>query len=93
MIRQMFVLQDVKGGTFGNPVFVPSLGTLVRDITDVVNDRKADQLLSKHPADFRLFRLGEFDDTSGRFVLSEHPEFILDCSSLILVGSEATAAS
>lgn len=82
--RQVFVLQDIKGSTFGNPVFVPSLGTLVRDIQDVVNDPKSDQLLSKHPSDFRLFRLGEFDDASGIFKLSEHPEFVLDCSSLIL---------
>lgn len=82
MILEMFSLRDVKAETFGKPIAVASAGVLIRDIQTVVNDPKGDQLLSKYPRDFHLYRLGTFDDAKGTFELLPLPDFFLDVGSL-----------
>jgi len=36
--------------------------------------------MSRHPADFRLVRLGEYDDNSGKLFPLDSPEFVCNLS-------------
>lgn len=65
MNKEMYSLFDKKAEQFGIPMFVPSLPPLLRDLRDEL--KKGTGMLSVHPEDFALFRLGSFDDVVGTF--------------------------
>lgn len=83
-----FSLFDRVGQRYGNPFpveFVPSMDAAIqfarRSVADAVNDKQT--LIGLHPADFQLFRVGEFDVKNGVFVALDSPEFICDVAGLV----------
>ena len=62
-------IRDSAADAYGRPFFLPSVGVAIRSFTDEVNRSSEDNQIYQHPEDFDLFELGEFDDTTGRFVL------------------------
>lgn len=73
-MHRIISIRDNKVGTYGNPTVVPHLANLTRDIAEVVNDGKS--LLSKHPQDFELYELGQFDPQTGELVCESKPKFL-----------------
>lgn len=73
---------DVQSQAFMRPLFVAARGAGMRIVQDEVNRVAQDNVLYQHPADFRLFELGLFDDSSGLFELHALPSLVADCSSL-----------
>lgn len=67
---------DRAAGAYGRPVFSASVGASVRSFQDECNREAADNPMFAHAKDFDLYRLGEFDDASGRFTSLEMPEMI-----------------
>lgn len=63
MITKMFSVFDSKAGVFATPFFMPTKGMAIRSFMDVSNDEST--MLCKHPEDFSLFVIGEFDDEKG----------------------------
>lgn len=94
MKLDVLALRDVKAETFGPLMAVPSVGALVRELTDVVNNPASDEMIRKHPRDFQLMRIGSFDNASGVFAPLALPEFVLDIAVLAegQGGSAATVA-
>lgn len=84
MIQQVYALRDRKADVFGRPVFVASVGSLIRELTDVVSGGGQDTL-ARHPGDFALYRLGTFDDVKGVFDLLPLPDFVLEVATLLPV--------
>lgn len=68
---------------YGRPFFVPHVNAAVRGFTDEVNNPQSD--LFKHPADYDLFQLGDFDDSDGSFALLKKPEFVIAAKSVLKV--------
>lgn len=64
---------DSAAGVFGRPFFVPSTAVAVRSFRDEVMRDEIHNDLHKHPNDFVLYQLGEFDDNSGGFVVLDRP--------------------
>lgn len=60
-------VKDRAADVFNRPFFVPHRNVAIRDFTDEVNRVAADNQLNKHPDDFDLYLLGEFDDNKGEF--------------------------
>lgn len=77
MIRLVVAVRDGATGLFGQPFFVTARGQAVRAFSDEVNRRAPDNDLNKHPEDFELFCLGEFDESSGRFGSLGDPEVLI----------------
>jgi len=73
MKRVICAVFDLAISTFGQPLFVAGIGGALRSFQDEVNrpSDRDDNPLNRHPADFELWYLGEFDDTSGEFTLLE----------------------
>lgn len=69
MITKAFCVYDSKALVYGVPMFIPSVGAAVRSFADVCND--PDSVVCKHPSDFVLYEIGEFDDATGRLVAYE----------------------
>lgn len=66
---KVYVVYDCKVEAFMAPFFMQSRGQAMRAFADSVNDRSG--RYRAHPADFTLFELGEFDDSSGSLSLYE----------------------
>lgn len=63
MISGVFSIFDVKSDTFNVPFFMPTPGAAVRAFGDLVNDK--DSRIAKHPEDYKLVKIGAFDDVTG----------------------------
>lgn len=73
MNHKIFTVHDAKAKAYLPPFYMPEVGMATRAITDCVNSN--DHQFSKHPADYSLFQIGEFDDASGRIETCS-PEYI-----------------
>lgn len=85
MIRLVVSVRDGATGLFGQPWFVVARGAAIRAFTDEVNRKPQETDLAKHPEDFELFALAEFDEGSGRFGSIGDPEPLIrgkDCINL-----------
>lgn len=73
MIHFVVSVRDRAAEVFNRPFFVPHRGVAVRDFTDEVNRDDSQNALNRHPDDFDLYLLGQFDDNSGVYTAEERP--------------------
>lgn len=73
MILQVFTIRDRSADVYDRPFFAVSIGVAIRSFTDEVNRNGADNMMFKHPEDFDLYHLGEYDDSSADFTISDNP--------------------
>lgn len=81
-IRKIFAVRDVKADAFGNPFVAQHVGIAVRSLTDAVNDPNLATDIARHPADFVMYELGTFDESSGQIVPVEIPTQVATAISL-----------
>lgn len=62
---KVFSVYDAKIEAYARPFFMQTQGQALRGFIDVVNDASTE--LSKHPEDFTLFLLGDYDEATGQF--------------------------
>lgn len=65
MQTRVFSVYDTAAKVYSHPFYVPRNEMAVRAFTDAVNS--ANHEFAKHPADYTLFLLGEFDDADGSY--------------------------
>lgn len=65
MKTKIFSLHDGKAQMFQTPFFMPTLGMALRAFTDLCNE--ADTMVSRHPEDYCLYEIGEYDDADASF--------------------------
>lgn len=62
---KIFTVFDSKVEAFLRPFFMQSKGEALRAFADTVNDKNTQ--LNRHPEDYTLFELGEYDDSNATF--------------------------
>lgn len=67
----VYSVYDVAVGAFMPPFFLTANGQAMRNFGDAVADPQSP--LSKHPGDYKLMRLAEWDDSSGAFISEGNP--------------------
>lgn len=81
---KMYSIKDAKTGEFSTPFFQANDDTATRMFFDEVN--RGEGLLSSHPGDFDLYRVGEFIPSSGKVLVadavSDDPVLVVSGSSL-----------
>lgn len=70
MILKMFSLYDGAAGFYQDPFTARADGEVLRDLGKIAQDPKAGQL-HQHPADFTLFKIGEYDNNTGMVTMYE----------------------
>lgn len=73
-------VRDSAVDAFMRPFFVPTVGVAIRSFRDEVT--RAESEMFKHPSDYELFEIGEFDEDIGRFENLSAPRSLLravDC--------------
>lgn len=77
MRYKIVAIRDNAVDAFGQPNFVLNTGAAIRSFGDEIKRKDASEsnMLAKHPEDFDLYVLGEFDDQVGEF-MTNRPERI-----------------
>lgn len=71
MFLQIFAVYDSKAEAYMSPFFMQSKGQAIRAFGNSASDLTTD--LGRHPEDFTLFHLGEYDDSNASFSLASTP--------------------
>lgn len=75
MKLNVYSVFDDKAKVYSKPFNMAHNGEALRLFADAVSDVKSS--LNRHPSDYHLYRLAEFDDVSGVFKsLPNGPEFL-----------------
>lgn len=72
MIHKIYSVYDSKAEAFLPPFFLGTRGLAIRTFADAAN--REDHNFRRYAADYTLFELGEFDDSSGKFFMKEAAE-------------------
>jgi hypothetical protein len=59
----MFSIYDEKAQAFLPPFILPETGMAIRTFGDCINSQE--HQFGKHPADYTLYQIAEFDDDTG----------------------------
>lgn len=79
MALLLFSVMDTKVGAFAAPFICRTKGEAIRSFTEARRDQNS--MVSKHPADYRLYCIGEFDDGQG-IINPKSPELIVGADEL-----------
>jgi len=71
MKLKMFAIRDSKAEAFERPFFFGTHGEAIRAWDEAVNDPQSP--FFKHPNDYCLFEVGEFDRITGALSIPPHP--------------------
>ena len=63
MIHKIYAVYDSKGESYTPPFFDHAEGRAIRTFSDCCND--PGHQFGKHPEDYTLFDLGQYDDNTG----------------------------
>lgn len=73
MILQIVVVRDSAADVYGQPNFVTTIGGAIRGFGDEVNNPREGNSLHRHPGDFALWHLGDYNDATAAFNLLPEP--------------------
>lgn len=80
MILRAYSLYDNKALVYSPPFYAATDAAAVRMVGDTVADPQTS--LSRHPSDYVLYLVGEFDDQKGLFSQAAPLVHIVDCAAL-----------
>lgn len=81
MLRKCFAIRDQKAGAYQDPLFFRSHGEAERAFELAV--RNPESTWHKHPNDYDLFHVGDFDDVSGKFEPLDTPQHVVKAAHLL----------
>lgn len=79
MKTRIFSVYDKKTEQYGVPFFIVNRSAAIRAVTSSFNDNN---MMSKHPHDFAIYDLGEYDDETG-LLSPQSPQFVIDIFELV----------
>lgn len=77
----VFSVFDDKAAVYTQPFYFPVKGQAIRMFSDAAEDDKFP--FKKHPEDYSLYQLGEFDDVSGKLTALPEPLFIIRATDFL----------
>lgn len=76
-----FTLHDVKAVVYSPPFFANNEQIAKRMVSDLVAD--SNTTVGRHPADFKLYKIGTFDEGNAALLPLPIPEHVVDCVALV----------
>lgn len=74
MVLIVMAVRDSAVGAYLRPFYAPSVGAAMRSFYDEVN--RKDSEMFRHPDDYELFELGEFEEVSAVFSMKSVPRSV-----------------
>ena len=82
----VYSIRDSKSGLFAQPFFMTTHAYAIRAFGDLANDPTT--LIGKHPEDFSLYCLCQFDDVNGEFI-EPSPSLVLATALSLKANNDA----
>lgn len=86
MTNKIYSIYDEKAEIFSTPFFSMNDNMAIRSFQDLANDPSS--TIYKHPEDYKLYELGEFEDQSGKTIPVDPPRFIINAQLHLPLGEE-----
>jgi len=67
MITQIFSVYDSKTKAYFPPMYFPTIGAAIRTMEDTLLDQ--DNQITRHPEDYTLFHIGEWNDENATITM------------------------
>lgn len=67
MIYKVLAIRDRAADIFGQPMFFGTLGAAIRAFGDEVKTPRENNNLNKHPDDFDLYHIANYNEETGEF--------------------------
>jgi hypothetical protein len=83
MNLKICAVRDQAVDAFGTPYFVPTTGLAIRTFTDEVNRESDDNQLYKHPKDFTLYELGDYDNNEAKITTHDQPKLLVSADQVL----------
>lgn len=80
---KVFSVKDVKADAFMQPFFTHNRNTAERDFREAVSTPDQKNPMSRHPEDFELYELGNWDDQVGVIVSRDAPDLVIKGSQVV----------
>jgi len=77
-----YSIYDNKALVYGLPFFAPTDGAAIRSLRDLAND--SNTTVGRHPRDFVLFCVGEFDDQTGGYSQVSPVRHVCDAQAVVI---------
>lgn len=76
---QAYAVLDTKAGLHLPPYFVQNESLAIRTLSDLIT--RSDSVVARYPADFKLYYIGTFDESSG-IIQSDVPKHVCDAEEI-----------
>lgn len=86
MIQRVYSIYDIKALAYAPAFCMTTDGIAVRAFKELVDDNNTS--VGRHPADFKLYCIGVFDDQRGIIEGVQPPEHVVDAISLVSIQSK-----
>lgn len=85
MHKKIFIVKDIKLGTYFTPSYAEHQTELTRALSEIVNAPtiKDSHQFTKYPQDFELFEIGTYNKQTGEITTNDK-KFILNFTELLL---------
>lgn len=71
MIKKVYCIYDEKAKLYNDPFYMVNHGVATRTFSDMVHNPET--VINKHPTDYHLYYLGEYDDETATFSFETNP--------------------
>jgi len=82
MKLKAYSIYDKAAAAYNTPFFMHYKALAIRAFQDNVNSTDENNI-AKHPEQFTLFEVGEYDDSTGVFTPTEKPELVSTALELV----------
>lgn len=78
MIVKIVAVRDKKCDCFSRPFVAQTPAAAIRSFSDEVNRQDQNNEYYKHPEDYALYELGEYNDADGSIKPSDIPKLLIE---------------
>lgn len=86
-MKPIYAIKDRAINGFNEPFVQPSEQHMLRLMRDEVNSDPSKSSIAKHPDDYDIYQLGEYDQESGNITAYQAPAMIARCKDLLNPGA------
>lgn len=70
-MSKLFAIYDSKANYYSPPISFKSRGEAIRSFSDTANSATKDNQIARHPSDFHLFEIADYDEETAHIELLE----------------------
>lgn len=82
-MKHVYAVKDLAVQGFGDCFLVRAPGEAMRSFQDEVNRTDGKSAVAAHPEDYELYKIGEYDDTTGQLSGLNKPELVARAKDLL----------